>query len=1062
MKKLGTMLYPRGMALSLALIFVMLGSNDVLAQYNPGPGFKVAWTLDPRSDPANFTPGPAFGANGVLAGMDLDRDGRREILFTTDETLAPGGPDPGILAIFLYEANGNNNYQHVWHYTMPEKTNSHPPLAYGDIDKDGKSEIYFGAPTINNTTKLFIFEQDASGVFPNTPTLTYDYGRAASLDFRPAAFQLDDVDKDGKIELITQSRTANRRELVVISLAGDQLDEFAAFNIEFEAGDTILGGGANYDVHVVDFDGDGKKEIWANTWDNWSMAVFEADSINKYSLQLELNEIYPVNDPGSFNRHDLLFRNIDSDTKLEAWFPMTDGKLYFLDDKTDVSKITKTDIIPVGTYSRTFFARGASLGDIDADGRPDIVASLGNVEKIARIEYIGIGSPADSSSYEWSTILDATGGAADYFYPLRIAPVDLDGDGLREAVITNRNASATGQPLLIVLEYDPASAPTTAKDWEFRNAIAHSNVDSLYRSDNTGNSRSVIGGFDLDQDGKKELILTDYSAINVRLFEYNQQANVFELKWSAPPDTAKGKNRRKGSSPRAVTVGDLDGDNKWEIMYPLASTPSGWYVYEWDGVTGSDNYGAKYSSIINTEIDSCCAANVTAYAASHEGIPFIVDVDKDGRQELLLATSVAATGGKRGLQIINVEGDIEHNSGGSGFETWRTEFLVNSAGYGGGTPIQAIPADLDGDDTFEIVTHTFNFFNFFNVDVLGPNSYKAPDPASPTRNIRVTDPLDQVARYGGDVADIDGDGTDEVYFPNNQTRDLYVIDYNRGEDILSIDANHVVKVIPNFGNNHASIFDVDKNGRPNIIVGGGYPRTIVSAEFLGNNPRDPAAYKTSVIYIGENDIFTGAETNRIDIVVKDSLGVMTTTQSISNRFVTKVQAHYKDQPIDFDNDGDREIIASFQSNQDSIGTLSLTWNPTAGKYDSVFTRIKNPKSWALMRFEFTGVGTGVEGREVSFITPNDYVLEQNYPNPFNPSTTIQYALPLNKRVTLRIYNLMGQVVRTLVDNELQNVGRHTVTWDGRDAKGYQVATGTYIYSLEFDNFRKTRRMMLVK
>jgi hypothetical protein len=731
-----------------------------------------------------------------------------------------------------------------------------------------------------------------------------------------------------------------------------------------------------------------------------------------------------------------------------------------------VSTLTAANFTLVGSFAPSTVAagesRGTSIGDIDSDGRWDIIAGAGTQERIHRIEYLGIGSPKDSSSYDWSVILESVGGPRDYYYPLRVSPVDLDGDGLKEIVGTNRYADDPSQPLIYVLEYDPSTAKSTAQDWEFRNAIAHSDVDSLYRSDNTGNSRTVFGGFDLDQDGIKELILTDYGGIGVRLFEYNQSADAFELKWSSPPDTARGKNRRKGSNPRVVTVGDLDSDNKWEIMFPLASQPSGWYIYEWDGVRGSDNYGTTYSSIINTEIDSCCAADFTLYRADHDGIPFILDVDKDGRQELLLATTRTAAGGKRGLQIIYVEGDIEHNAGGAGFETWRTEFMLDRANYGGGTPVQSIPADLDGDGSFEIVNHTFNFFNFFNVDVLGPNSYQAPDPASPTRFIQVTRPNDQVALFGGDVADIDQDGNDEVYFANFTTRDLYVIDYNPGDDVLSIDATHVVKVVPNLGTSHASIFDVDKNGHPNIIVGGGYPRTIVSAEFVGGNPRDPAAYKTSVIYTGENDIFTGAENNPIDIVVKDSLGVMTTTQSISNRFVSKLQAHFKDQPIDFDNDGDREILASFQSNQAEIGTLTLTWNPTAGKYDSVLTKIKNPKSWSMMRFEFTGVGTGVEGREVSFITPNDYVLEQNYPNPFNPSTNIQYALPLNKRVTLRIYNLMGQVVRTLVDDELQTAGRHVVTWDGRDAKGYQVATGTYIYSLEFGNFRKTRRMTLVK
>jgi flagellar hook assembly protein FlgD len=72
---------------------------------------------------------------------------------------------------------------------------------------------------------------------------------------------------------------------------------------------------------------------------------------------------------------------------------------------------------------------------------------------------------------------------------------------------------------------------------------------------------------------------------------------------------------------------------------------------------------------------------------------------------------------------------------------------------------------------------------------------------------------------------------------------------------------------------------------------------------------------------------------------------------------------------------------------------------------------------------------------------------QNYPNPFNPGTTIRYVLPNPSRVTLRIYNILGQIVRTLVDGS-QYGGQFDVSWDGRTDGGIPVATGVYIYRLE--------------
>ncbi|MEK7729473.1 MAG: VCBS repeat-containing protein, partial [candidate division KSB1 bacterium] len=133
--------------LCLALLVSGVWSS-VQAQYNPGPGFKVSWALNPRTD-GNFRPVEYFGSSKVEVGMDFDRDGRREILFATDETLSPAGPAEGFPDIYLYEATGNDQYTHVWHYTMTEICNSFPAVAYGDIDKDNKWEIYFGVPAVS-------------------------------------------------------------------------------------------------------------------------------------------------------------------------------------------------------------------------------------------------------------------------------------------------------------------------------------------------------------------------------------------------------------------------------------------------------------------------------------------------------------------------------------------------------------------------------------------------------------------------------------------------------------------------------------------------------------------------------------------------------------------------------------------------------------------------------------------------------------------------------------------------------------------------------------------------
>ena len=91
-------------------------------------------------------------------------------------------------------------------------------------------------------------------------------------------------------------------------------------------------------------------------------------------------------------------------------------------------------------------------------------------------------------------------------------------------------------------------------------------------------------------------------------------------------------------------------------------------------------------------------------------------------------------------------------------------------------------------------------------------------------------------------------------------------------------------------------------------------------------------------------------------------------------------------------------------------------------------------------------------------------LTQNYPNPFNPSTTISYNVDASGMVTLKIYDIMGRLVRTLVDDHRSsgNLGGYSVVWDGKDSQGQQVSAGLYIYSLQTPGGNMTKKMVLMK
>jgi hypothetical protein len=105
---------------------------------------------------------------------------------------------------------------------------------------------------------------------------------------------------------------------------------------------------------------------------------------------------------------------------------------------------------------------------------------------------------------------------------------------------------------------------------------------------------------------------------------------------------------------------------------------------------------------------------------------------------------------------------------------------------------------------------------------------------------------------------------------------------------------------------------------------------------------------------------------------------------------------------------------------------------------------------------YTGSGTTDVKELVGGRIPGEYSLEQNYPNPFNPTSTISYALPKQSYVTLTVYNILGRVVQTLID-ETQEAGLHE-----RQLNASGFASGVYFYRLAAGSFVDTKKMLVIK
>jgi hypothetical protein len=105
---------------------------------------------------------------------------------------------------------------------------------------------------------------------------------------------------------------------------------------------------------------------------------------------------------------------------------------------------------------------------------------------------------------------------------------------------------------------------------------------------------------------------------------------------------------------------------------------------------------------------------------------------------------------------------------------------------------------------------------------------------------------------------------------------------------------------------------------------------------------------------------------------------------------------------------------------------------------------------------------------VDFPTPVEPVsvtrneLRQNYPNPFNPTTTIKYQVKTDGLVTLKIYNVAGQLVRTLINENVKAGVVHETQWHGLNDSGQNVSSGVYFYKLVTNNYTQTKKMVLLK
>ncbi len=422
--------------LPLLLLFTL----SLTAQQNT---WNVSWKLEQLPFLA-----PQTGSELAIvkAGFDTDQDGWGEFLCAWT--------DLGDNYLLMYEATGDNQFDLVWYYKYPPNANTFAGIAVGDADNNGIVDIITTMPMVvspetPNPERLWNFEwsgvqgENKYGRYTDTvmtPTNSWNFDVPDNTDFRPYSLQIEDIDNDGKNELVAGVRQGGRgREVVVASVSGE-LSGFGFWEVEYNFAQSF--GGSLYSVTTGDLDGDGLNEIYALIWNMFTMRIFEYDGAGNWNITTEIDELYSSQgiDYGAVD--GVRVADVNGDGVNELYIAATEpqNQIFIITGITDVSQITGADVQPLLTIPGVNVSklRAMYMADPDHDGNMSMmIAGEGN-GKIFDVEYKGSGDPADSTSWEVNTIFDVwdySGIAPDatptitprFFYGYPAGDMDQDG-----------------------------------------------------------------------------------------------------------------------------------------------------------------------------------------------------------------------------------------------------------------------------------------------------------------------------------------------------------------------------------------------------------------------------------------------------------------------------------------------------------------------------------------------------------------------------------------------------------------------------------------------------------
>ncbi len=466
----------------------------------------------------------------------------------------------------------------------------------------------------------------------------------------------------------------------------------------------------------------------------------------------------------------------------------------------------------------------------------------------------------------------------------------------------------------------------------------------------------------------------------------------------------------------SIAVGELDGDAYPEIVAAawgnVGSGTDEYEIYAWNAEDASVLPGWPVTT------SKFCWAT-----------PALGDLDHDGLDEIVIPCANGNLYVWKGDGTELIDGDANPLTDGV------FTYLGDSWAYA-----SACLADLDDDHELEIIVPSRSD----SIYVFNPDGTRVPGWPVGLRDNVLSSPC---------VADLDGDGDLEV-IATSAIDSLWVFDHNGLKTTgwpkfvdMGGDFPPSPTVADITGNGQMEIIQVDINGQISVYTWYG---TLISGwpQFMDSGCHSSPA-------VGNIDRDSGWEivigSNNGKVYAFDSDGDVLPGWPIQ----TDAEVYCTPTLTDFDQDGDIEVVVS------SFDAMVYVWD-VEGEYDD-----GDGVQWETFRCNFhrnglVGYEEPVGVAEDAPVNVTLATLEQNFPNPFNPTTTIAFSVrSAGARIELGVYNIAGELVRTLTDGDVPG-GQHTIIWNGRDDGGRQVSSGVYFVRLECDGQAETRKIALLK